>query len=87
MAKGIWYRRVAANNTISLGGYLYHLPNGKPTKDVQVRYNKEQNTFDCFDANGILVGYQQAKGLSFKELCGDLDDFLKWVQIVTLIKH
>ena len=87
LTKGIWYRRIAANNTISLGGYLYHLPNGKPTKDVQVRYNREQNTFDCFDANGILVGYQQAKGLSFKELCGDLDDFLKWVQIVTLIKH
>jgi transposase InsO family protein len=87
LANGKWFRRIAPNNTISLGGYIYHLPKGEPSKDVEIRYNREQDTFDCFDADGILIGYQKAKGLSFKELSGDFLDFLKWIQLVTLPKH
>ena len=87
LARGKWYRRIAANHTISIGGYLYHLPKGEPSKDVEVRYNRDQDTFDCFDADGILIGYNNAKGLSFKELGGDLKEFLDWTQKVTLLKH
>jgi transposase InsO family protein len=87
LAKGIWYRRIATNNTFSLGGYLYHLSKGEPGKDVEVRYNRDQDTFDCCDADGILIGYQKAKGISFKELCGDFENFLNWIQMVTLFKH
>jgi hypothetical protein len=87
LAKGKWFLRIAPNNTISLGSYIYHLPKGEPCKDVEILYNRDQDTFDCFDADGILIGYQKARGLSFKELCGDFIDFLKWIQLVTLLKH
>ena len=87
LARGKWYRRIAPNKTFSLGGHLYRLNKAEDIKEVVIRYNPNQNTFDCFDADDKLVGYQKAKGLSFKELAGDLTKFIRWSQTITLLKH
>ena len=87
LAKGLWYRRIAPNKTFSLGGLLYHLPNAEPNKDVQIRFNRDQLAFDCFDADGKLIDYVKAKGLSFNELGADLDSFTKWTNDALLFKH
>ena len=87
LEKGKWYRRVALNKTFSLGGQLYHLPESEPNKEIVIRYNRNQNTFDCYNADNILIGYQQAKGLTFKELASDLEEFQKWIKPLNLIKH
>jgi hypothetical protein len=87
LIKGKWYRRVAQNKTFSLGGQSYHLPQSEPNKDIVIHYNRNQNTFDCYNADGVLIGHQKAKGITFKELSGELETFKKWIRPFELLKH
>ena len=87
LTKGCWYRRIAPNKTFSLGGYLYHLPKAEPNSDIEIRFNRDQITFDCFDPDDKLIDYVKAKGLSFNKLCGDINPFTKWTEKATLLKH
>jgi hypothetical protein len=87
LTKGKWYRRVALNKNFSLGGQLYHLAQSEPNKEIVIHYNRDQNTFDCYDADGVLIGHQKAKGITFKELSGELETFKKWIKPLNLFKH
>jgi hypothetical protein len=87
LTKGKWYRQVAKNKRFSLGSQSYHLPQSEPNKEIVIRYNSSQNTFDCYDADGILIGHQVPKGITFKELSGELQTFEKWIKNLKLFKH
>jgi hypothetical protein len=87
LTKGKWYRRVALNKNFSLGRQLYHLPQSEPNKEIVIHYNRDQNTFDCYNADGILIGNPKAKGITFKELSGELEIFKKWIIRLNLYKH
>ena len=87
LTKGLWYRRIAPNKTFSLGGHLYRLPTAEPHSDIEIRFNQDHMTFDCCDADGKLIDYVKAKGLSFNELGGDLNTFIRWTQKAILFKH
>ena len=87
LADGKWYRRVALNKNFSLGGQLYHLPKSEPNTEIVIHYNRGQNTFDCYNADGILIDHQKAKGITFKELSGELEAFKKWIKPLKLTKH
>ena len=87
LTKGLWYRRIAPNKTFSLGGHLYRLPNAETNTDIEIRFNRDQITFDCFDADGKIIDYVKAKGISFNELAGDLNTFIKGTEKVILLKH
>ena len=80
LAKGKWFRPVASNQTISLGNRVYYLPGTKPKTEVEITFNKESKLFCFADANGHCIVELKPKGLSFKELAGDLDDFIHWAQ-------
>ena len=87
LAKGQWFRRVAANKTISIGGYLYHLTNAEPKCDLEIRFNRDLDGFDCFNADGHLIQHLQSQGLTFKELSGDLAQFQQWGRINNITKQ
>ena len=87
MTKGLWYRRIAPNKTFSWGGHLYRLPNAETNTDIEIRFNRDQITFDCFDADGKIIDYVKAKGISFNELAGDLNTFIKGTEKVIFFKH
>ena len=84
LANGRWFRRVAANKTISIGGYLYHLTKAKPKWDLEIRFNRDLDGFDCFNADGLLIEHVQTQGLTFKELSGNLSEFIEWCKINNL---
>jgi hypothetical protein len=87
LSLGQWFRRIAPNKTFSLGGKLYHLPHAESNSDIEIRFNRGNLTFDCFDSDGKFIDYVMAKGLDFNELSGDLIDFIKWADLQTLFKH
>jgi hypothetical protein len=87
LTRGRWFRKIAPNKTFSLGGHLYRLPKAEPNMDIEIHFNRNNIAFDCFDADGKLIDYVQAKGLSFSELCGDLLSFISWTEGALLSKH
>jgi hypothetical protein len=66
---------------------LYHLPHAESNSDIEIRFNRDNLAFDCFDSDGKFIDYVLAKGLDFNELSGDLIDFIKWSDLQTLFKH
>ena len=87
LTKGRWFRRVAANKTISIGGYLYHLTKAEPKLELEILFNRDLDGFDCFNADGHLIEHVQTQGLTFKELSGDLIEFENWCNLNNLLKH
>ncbi len=87
LAKGRWFRRVAANRTMSIGGYLYHFTKAEPKSELVILFNRDLDGFDCFNADGHLIEHVQTKGLTFKELAGDLTAFENWCKLNQIIKH
>lgn len=73
-----WLRRLTNQKTFSLGAQSYRLATAKPNTDLAVTFNLETKCFRCCDADGKLIAEIQPKGISFKELCGNLDEFIHW---------
>jgi hypothetical protein len=70
-----WYRTVFENNNLSLGGMNYYLKNARPNSTVQIKFDPCTKQFHCSDADQNFIGFLKPKGISFKELSGQLDDF------------
>jgi hypothetical protein len=75
---GQWSRTVVSNKSFSLGNQQYYLNHAVPNSTIQIKFDPSTKMFDCRDANGKLVGNLKPKGISFKELCGDLEGFICW---------
>lgn len=76
---GHWNRTVVSNKSFSLGSQQYYLNQAAPNSTLLVKFDPGTKMFACSDANGKLLGTVQPKGISFKELCGDLQAFIRWV--------
>ncbi|MDV7395002.1 hypothetical protein RZS08_26695, partial [Arthrospira platensis SPKY1] len=80
LAKSKWFRLVASSQTVSLGNRVYYLSGAEPKTEVEITFNKESKLFCFADANGQCIAELKPKGLSFKELAGNLDDFIQWAK-------
>lgn len=80
LREGKWFRRVASSKTIHLGGQVYYLSKAIPKTELEIFFDQEHRKFKCFNADGELIGEVEPKGLSFKELAKNLDEFKVWVK-------
>lgn len=75
LALCVWYRNVASNKTVSLGGQVYYLPNTKPGGQLAIRLCPHCQYLLFHDANELLVAMLPLKGLDKAALIGKLNDF------------
>lgn len=75
---GKWYRKVGSSKTFTLGAKQYSLKNAMPNTDVIITFDRLDKCFHCMDADGRYIAKLPPKGLSFKELSGNLEDFILW---------
>lgn len=76
-----WYRTISKDKTVTLGGWVYYLPKATPKTEVQIKFNQFKSTFLFFDADNKLINSRPAKGISFKELAGDLGSFNNFLKL------
>lgn len=80
LQEGRWVRSVGSKKNFSLGSQQYRLNDALPNSTVQIAFDPDSRSFACSDANGNLLENLKPKGISFKELCGDLDGFIRWTK-------
>lgn len=76
LQQGKWYRKVASSRTVSIGNYTYYLSQAKAGEEMMVTFDADHQHFTFQRADGHVVGQQPVKGLNFKELAGNIDDFI-----------
>ncbi len=72
LAKGKWYRKVASNRTISLGGQIYYLRDAKPREQLEITFCPEQRVLVMRNDKEEIVDKVPVKGISKESLMGDL---------------
>lgn len=72
-----WYRNVASNKTVSLGGRVYYIPNAKPREQLAIRFCPCCKYLLFQNANELLIAILPIKGLDKSVLIGKLDDFFR----------
>jgi transposase len=55
LAQGRWFRRVASNGIISLGGYVYYVGATWRRQQVEIRFDTQKQEFLCLDEAGNLI--------------------------------
>jgi hypothetical protein len=73
LGKGQWFRRVAANGTISLGGQIYYLGIKWHRQQVEVRFTPETQHFLGYHQSGELIKQFSCKGQLLPSLIGSAD--------------
>lgn len=77
LARGEWYRKTNYKQ-IHLGGKKYRLPNAGSIKEVKIKFNRVDQCFEFYNTNNEFIESAAPKGLSFGDLCGDIDFFNLW---------
>lgn len=72
LGRGRWFRRVANNGIISLGGTIYYVGNKWKQQQVEVKFDPDTRQFQCFDAAAHLFKTLPLKGVSVECLMGDV---------------
>jgi hypothetical protein len=72
LGRGRWFRRVANNGIISLGGTVYYVGLKWKQQQVEVTFDTGTQHFSCFDAAGQLLKTFPLRDISIDRLMGDV---------------
>lgn len=72
LARGRWFRRVANNGIISLGGTIYYVGSKWKQRQIEVTFDPETHQFRCFDAAAHLLKELPLRGVSVENLMGNV---------------
>ena len=61
---------------------MYYLSGSIPKTELEITFDVNEKKFKCCNADGKPIGLLQPKGLSFKELAQNHEDFKKWVKLI-----
>lgn len=75
LAKGKWFRKVAASRTIKLGGQVYYVPNVKPYEQLMITFCKKEGKLLFQNDKELVVAKLPLKGISKERLMNDLGNF------------
>lgn len=78
LAKGKWFRRVAGNRTITIGGQYYYLPKTKPKEQLLITFCKKKYELLFQNDKELLIASIPIKGISKERIMGDLDCLAKF---------
>jgi len=73
LVQGQWFRRVAANGIISLGGNVYYVGTKWYRQQVEVRFSAQSHRFLCYNQAGELIKQFSWKGDLLSTLTGSVD--------------
>lgn len=73
LAKGIWYRKVASNGTISLGGQIYYVSGGKPKSNLKVTFCATSKNLLFHDVKDHCLAKLPIKEISIENLSANLE--------------
>lgn len=72
LGRGRWFRQVANNGIISLGGTVYYVGLKWKQQQIEVTYDPDTRNFCCFDAGGQLLKTFPLRDISIERLMGDV---------------
>lgn len=72
LGRGRWFRRVARNGIISLGGTVYYVGARWKQQQIEVKFDPDTRQLRCFDAAAQLLKTFPLKGISIESLMGDV---------------
>lgn len=87
LAKGKWYRKVSTGKVCWVGARKYHLPNAIPNTETMITFDKKTKNFLFYDAGNNLIDQKPALGLTFKELSGNIKEFLNSINKYPYTKY
>ena len=70
--KGKWYRRVADNRCIFLGGQVYYIPGVKPRQQLIITFCKHKKQLLFQNDKELLIHQSPLKGICAESLMGNL---------------
>jgi len=72
-----WYRKVASNKTVSLGGQVYYLTESKPKEQLEIVFCNSCKHLLFHNDNELLIDMLPIKGMTPEYLMGKLGDLYK----------
>ena len=72
LAKGSWYRRVANNQTVSLGGHVYYVKGAKPREQLHITFSKRTRCMLFQNDKELLLAQIPLKGITRETIMGNL---------------
>lgn len=82
-----WVRTVTSQRSFSLGAQSYSIKKATPNTSVVITFDRISKMFHCKTSEGVFIDQLQPKGISFKELCGNLDDFISWATMCPDVEY
>lgn len=70
-----WYRMVASNKTVSLGGQVYYIPNTKPREQLVISFCSQCKFLMFRNAENVLINISPISGIDKSVLIGKMNDF------------
>lgn len=71
LAKGKWYRRVASNRTISLGGQVYYIPSATHKEQLLIKFCNRKKCLMFQNDKELVIHQMPLKGISSESLMGN----------------
>jgi transposase len=75
-----WYRKISTMKTVCIGSNSYYLSKATPHSETRITFDESIQCFVFHDPNGQIIDTKKAKGLTFKELAGDVMGFFKNIE-------
>jgi transposase InsO family protein len=72
LTKGKWFRKVAANQTVCLGGHTYYISGATPKEQLQISFCKKDQHLSFQNAKELVLASLPLKGIDKQALMGDL---------------
>jgi transposase InsO family protein len=73
LAKGKWYRKIAGNQTVCLGGQIYYISGSKPRQQVQITFCSRKKCLLFQNDKELVIAELPIKGISREILMGNLE--------------
>lgn len=73
LSQGVWYRKIASNGTICLGGKVYYIPKSKPKTDLKITFCATSKNLLFHDVKDHCLVQLPIKGVSLDSLSVNLE--------------
>jgi transposase InsO family protein len=75
LSKGKWYRQVAGNRTVCLGGQVYYIPGAKPKEQLIITFCNRKKQLLFQNDKELVIHQIPIKGITVESLMGNLEQF------------
>lgn len=77
LAKGKWFRTVAGNKTVSLGGQAYYISGAKHGEQLKITFCKQKQNLVFQNDKELEIAQMPIKGITPERLMGNMERFVR----------